>query len=357
MSNLVKTAVAIMIQARIPVLLWGSPGVGKTAWVGSVGDQLEAQTETVILSLREPADVGGLPILTDEGVKLEPPAYAKRLAAAKRGVLFFDELSTAPQSVQAACLRVIQEGVIGDLKLPKTVSMVAAANPADCAAGGFDLAAPLANRMAHFEFGLDPGEWASGMVGGWSNDAIAVLPSGWESGIGQARASIAAFIRRKPNLLLAMPKSESDRGRAWPSPRSWDQVAMAMAACKAAHIDDTLCIGALVGEQAAFEFCSYRKAMNLPDPEEVIDGSAEVPEAPDACFATLASVVAAIVNKPEQKRVDGAWKAILGCMDRGEDICAVHAADLLRIKDLKNKPFKFPAEAQKAFSKLLGLIK
>ena len=307
MSNLVKTAIAVMIQARVPVLLWGQPGVGKTSWINSVGEQLEAVTETVILSLREPADVGGLPILTDEGVKLEPPAYAKRLYHAKRGILFLDEITTAAQSVQAAALRVVQELVIADIRLNReTVSVVAAANPAECSAGGSDLAAPMANRFAHFAFDLDVSEWASGMVGGWSNEPITRLPSGWESGIGQARASIAAFIRRKPNLLLAMPKSDVDRGRAWASPRSWDLAATAMAACKAAGIDDALCVGALVGEQAAYEFCTYRKAMDLPDPEEVIAGTAKVPEAQDACFATLASVVAAIVSKPDQKRVDPA---------------------------------------------------
>ena len=47
--------------AHVPVLVWGAPGVGKSAavrrWAGDRG----LPCWTVIASLREPADFGGLP--------------------------------------------------------------------------------------------------------------------------------------------------------------------------------------------------------------------------------------------------------------------------------------------------------
>jgi hypothetical protein len=57
--------------------------------------------ETVIGSLREPSDFADLPVVADEGVRLEPPSWAKRLQAAQAGYLFLDELSTSPPAVQA----------------------------------------------------------------------------------------------------------------------------------------------------------------------------------------------------------------------------------------------------------------
>jgi hypothetical protein len=46
--------------------------------------------------------LAGLPVVTDDGVRLEPPARAKRLQAANAGYLFLDELLTSPSAVPAA---------------------------------------------------------------------------------------------------------------------------------------------------------------------------------------------------------------------------------------------------------------
>src|SRR5689334_24270832 len=72
--------------------------------------------ETVIASSREPSDFAGLPIVVGGEVRFAPPAWARRLAEAGRGLLFLDELSTAPPAVQAALLRVVLERAVGDRK-------------------------------------------------------------------------------------------------------------------------------------------------------------------------------------------------------------------------------------------------
>ena len=62
------------------------------------------------------------------------------------GILFLDQLSTAPPAVQAALLRVALERTVCDLELPAGVAVVAAANPPEQAASGWDLSRPLASR-------------------------------------------------------------------------------------------------------------------------------------------------------------------------------------------------------------------
>jgi len=49
----------------------------------------------------------------------------------------------------------VLERVVGDVTLPEDVSVIAAANPPEQAAGGWDLSAPLANRFCHLEWPVD----------------------------------------------------------------------------------------------------------------------------------------------------------------------------------------------------------
>src|SRR5471032_1159459 len=150
-NSTVSEALAIAISAGVPVLLWGSPGTGKTSAVVALADAIGWPCEVVVGSIREPTDFGGLPVVVDGGVKLAPPAWAQRLVEAGHGLLFLDELTTAPPAVQAAMLRVVLERVVGDIKLPAAVRVVAAANPPEQAADGWELAPPLANRLVHLE--------------------------------------------------------------------------------------------------------------------------------------------------------------------------------------------------------------
>lgn len=109
----VSEALSISVQAGVPVLLWGSPGTGKTSVVRALGEALGWPTEVVIGSIREPADFAGLPVVIDGAVQMAPPLWARRLAASGHGLLFLDELTTAPPAVQAAMLRVVLERVGG----------------------------------------------------------------------------------------------------------------------------------------------------------------------------------------------------------------------------------------------------
>ena len=121
MDERVVGALRIGIGARVPMLLWGAPGVGKTTVVRQLAENSQLPCELVIASIREPADFSGLPVVGADGrsVHLAPPAWATRLAEAGRGLLFLDEISTAPPAVQAALMRVVLERTVGELQLPE----------------------------------------------------------------------------------------------------------------------------------------------------------------------------------------------------------------------------------------------
>src|SRR6202044_1676977 len=185
------------------VLLWGAPGTGKTSAIRAMAEAMGLPCETVIASIREPSDFAGLPVVTGDVVRFAPPLWATRLAEAGTGVLFLDELSTAPPAVQAALLRVVLERVVGDLELPEDVAVVAAANPPEQAADGWDLSAPLANRLCHLTWEIDPKAVAEGLAGGWGPPQVPQLPDDWGAELGLALALAAPFLHVRPALACA----------------------------------------------------------------------------------------------------------------------------------------------------------
>lgn len=334
MKNQVE-ALSIAVQAGVPVLLWGSPGTGKTSAITALGEQLGLLTEVVIASIREPADFSGLPIVIDGSVKMAPPAWAKNLAEAGKGLLFLDEISTAPPAVQAALLRVVLDKTVGDLKLPDEISVVAAANPPEEAAGGWDLTPPLANRFCHISWSINPEAWIEGFTNGFETNKIKKLPKDWQKTLRQNKSLISSFIHLRPHLLLQVPKEEVT---AWASPRSWEMAAYLMTACDSVNADDdvknTLVIGC-VGEGTGIEFLSWLKDLDLPDPEELLKNpsSFKLPTRGDKAYAVLSSVATAAVENLTKERWMAAWDIFASAAKQGgKDVAAASVRTLAQAR-------------------------
>src|ERR687885_822145 len=104
-SRALVTVLQAAGRAGVPVCLWGDPGIGKSALIQAAAAADGVPCETVIGSLREPSDFAGLPVVTDDGVRLEPPAWARRLHPPQARYLFLDELSTAPRGAGPSARR------------------------------------------------------------------------------------------------------------------------------------------------------------------------------------------------------------------------------------------------------------
>lgn len=332
-SLVVGEALSVAVQAGIPVLLWGSPGSGKTSVVRALGEALGWHTEVVIGSIREPADFAGLPVVIDGSVQMAPPTWARRLRDEGRGLLFLDELTTAPPAVQAAMLRVVLERVVGDLALPDGVRVVAAANPPEEAADGWELAPPLANRLVHLDWPVDVKAVAKGLVLGFPPPPATPekLPSTAQSVA--ARAAVAAFLEVRPALALALPSSAAQAGRGWPSPRSWEAVAVLLATCDAVGASEdcrALLVLGSVGEGAGIEFLSWMANMDLPDPEAVLadpDGF-DLPERSDRAFAVLTAVAAVAVARGDADSWAAAWRVVSRVAEAAPDVATLGARAL-----------------------------
>lgn len=333
-------AVRAAVGAGVPVLLWGEPGIGKTAFVEALAAADGVDIEVVVGSIREPSDLNGLPVVRPDGdVVLAPPAWAQRLAAAGAGYLFLDELSTAPPAVQAAMLRVCKEGWVGDLRLPAEVVRIAAANDLRTAADGWQLAPATANRFCHVDWVADLDDWLTGMTVGWD----AVTPAG-HGGVTPpdatrertVRARVAAFVRHRPALLHDCPRDPARAAGPWPSPRTWEYAAVAIA-----HLDDgdldaqQVVAGGLVGDGPAVELLTWWHAEDLPDPTDVLADPSVVGwrGRADRVYAVLGAVTAHAVAAGDAATWSDALAVVeaAAAADRG-DLAAAYVADLLRVR-------------------------
>jgi hypothetical protein len=340
----VVEALGIAIAARVPALLWGAPGTGKTSVIRAIAAAAGWPCETVIASIREPSDFAGLPIVADRsastlGVRVEfaPPRWAVALAQAGHGVVFFDEVSTAPPAVQAALLRVVLERTVGDLTLPDAVSVVAAANPPEQAADGWELSAPLANRFCHLDWPVDARTVADGFTSGWQTPRPPALADGWERQIGVVRSWVAGFMRVRPMLTLAVPEDAAGAGRAWPSPRRGDMAARLHAAATAAETDElviSLLIRGCVGPGPGVEFLTWLAEADLPDPEAVLENpdGFVLPERGDRAYAALSSIAAAVAADPSNGRWERGWRAFGRAGESAPDVAAAAARTLARCR-------------------------
>ncbi|MDP8976243.1 MAG: MoxR family ATPase [Actinomycetota bacterium] len=330
-------ALGIAVAAHVPVLLWGPPGTGKTSAVRAMADAMGWPCETVIASIREPSDFAGLPVVSGDQVHFAAPRWARRLADSGGGLLFLDEISTAPPAVQAALLRVVLERVVGDVDLPDGVVVVAAANPPEQTADGWDLSAPLANRFCHLSWDVEAQTFAQGMAGGWPAPHRPSLPEDWESRLPHFRSLIAAFVTVRPGLTCEVPTDAARAGRGWPSPRTWDMASRlwtaAMAAGASTEAETALVTGA-VGDGAGVELLMWHEEMDLPDPEALLGDpeGTEVPERGDRAFAVLSAVAAAVAGEPTPERWLAGWKVLAKVGDHAPDVAAVPARVLAQCR-------------------------
>ncbi|MFS0887020.1 hypothetical protein [Aeromicrobium sp. 179-A 4D2 NHS] len=312
---------AACFRARVPLLFEGSPGVGKSAKITSYLEKWVDYHDVIIGGIREATDFLGLPVATPEGgVVNYPPMYGINANKAKSAALLFDELKTAAPSTQKGMLRVIQEGVLGELVLGSHVYMMAAANPVEEGADSWDLTPPMANRFCHVEWKFDVDEWLNGVADNFESTHVYSV----EELIGrpdQMRRSIAAaqvtgFLYERGSEFLnpPVPTNPAEAGGAWPSPRSWTNAIAVMAELNPRDEKAILlAVKGLVGKKAAAEFIGWRKLASLPNPDEVLadpENAIDWQSRPDVLFAIVRSVAYIVKSRGTKVAYEAGFKVM-----------------------------------------------
>lgn len=267
----------------IPVLIWGPPGVGKSSFLDGLAKP-EFPVITLIASIHDPTDFSGLPVFKEGKVHYAVPEWVAEFGEQGAGILFLDELTTAPPAVQAALLRVVLERKVGFHQLPPKVRIVAAANPPDLMTGGWDLSPPLRNRFIHINWDLPVQAFLEALESGYAPALLPTIdPEQHAATLPYWKLRVLAFLKTAPNLLCTSPEADN---HAFASPRTWDFAIALMASCevlgkapKAGKPGNRVfyeLMSSCLGDAVALPLLEFLEKLRLPNPDEVLDQKVSV---------------------------------------------------------------------------------
>lgn len=310
-----KQALIHLTDKKRPAFIWGPPGVGKSDIVREVAEHRKVELRDVRLSLMDPTDLKGLPVISGAGAKKQVSWAAPDFLPTKgKGILFLDELVSAPQSVQAASYQLILNRKIGDYELPEGWSVLAAGNRAGDRAVVHAMPSALANRFVHIDFDVDPDDWSIWAV----QNGVSDLTRG--------------FIRFRPDLLHKFDAATNPR--AFPTPRSWvfcdDVIQSGLSTDTELEL-----IRGTVGEGAAIEYVAHiRMAKDLPSVDEILmnPDSAPVPTSPASKYA-----ICTALDKKANKGTIGRLLSYVGRLDAEYQVVFMRAAGAINREILQTK--------------------
>lgn len=283
----------VAIPNKWPVLIVGSPGLGKTDIVLKSCQDIGAD---VIIShpvVSDPTDYKGLPFVynTDGGekeAKFLPFSDLKRLIeATKLTVFFLDDLGQAPASVQAAAMQLLLGRRINDHKISDFVTFVAASNRREDKAGVQGILEPVKSRfMTIVDLSPDEEDWYDWAL---KNN----MPT-----------ELVAFIRwkRSTNESMLYDFKPSMEMKNSPCPRTVAHAGRLINGKLPDAVEFEAIKGA-AGEVFATNLIGFLKVYrNLPDPDKIIADpeNSKLPDSskrPEVMFALLASIAARATGK------------------------------------------------------------
>ena len=257
-----------------PVMLWGPPGVGKSQLIGQIAQEHGVTVIDIRLSQMEPSDLRGIPFRIEDTVEWAVPSLLPNTERhGYKGILFLDEITSAPPTVSAAAYQLILDRRLGEYEVPDGWVIFAAGNRQGDRGVTYTMPAPLANRFSHYEFDVHLDDWVT-----WA----------WKHNIDER---VIAFLRFRPELLFDFDPAHNPV--AFPSPRSWE---FSHRALQKFHDTSDLLIGALqacVGPAAGIELKAFVDNLdNLPDIDAIIAGEdIGVPKEIDLQYAVASALV------------------------------------------------------------------
>lgn len=257
----VEESIEFLTSVPQPVMVWGSPGVGKSQTVRQVAEKRNKKLIDLRLSQVDAVDLRGLGFPNDERRRVEW-FISDFLPEVERdgpdGILFLDEINAAAQSIQAAAYQLVLDRKLGDYELPPGWAVVAAGNRRQDRAIVNEMSSALRNRFTHLEYEVHNDDWNR-----WA------LTSGIDP-------MVRGYIRFRPTQLNEFePRGDSAKekerlqylrdAKAFATPRSWEFVSNILSKSPPAKIELQL-IAATVGEGNATDFFSYVKYhRQMPD--------------------------------------------------------------------------------------------
>ncbi len=274
-------AAGIPFRSFPSVMLWGAPGVGKSQGVRQIASQLQERTgkkvavTDVRLLLFNPVDLRGIPTANADktlAVWLKPKIFQMDSSDRVINILFLDEISAAPQSVQASAYQITLDRTVGEHALPENCIVLAAGNRVTDRSVAYHMPKALANRLCHLDIVSDAQSWHR-----WAVDA----------GI---HPVVTGFLAQNPSMLMLFQPGSDEL--AFPTPRSWEMVSNILRYVSEDMAQVFPLIAGCIGDNAAYALRVWSEvASKIPEVSRIFDGSAqEIPTRPEILYAVASQI-------------------------------------------------------------------
>ena len=322
----------LSVKVLPSVMLWGAPGVGKSQAIRQIKDEIEYNTKKKVnitdvrLLLFNPIDLRGIPTANEDktlAVWLKPKIFQMDESDKVINILFLDEISAAPQSVQAAAYQITLDRVVGEHKLPDNCIVIAAGNRVTDKSVAFKMPKALANRMLHIEADIDFDSWKSWAIRN------------------NVHPKVVGFLSFRRTHLHKFNSSIDDL--AFATPRSWEMVSNILN-----FVSDDLdevypLVSGLVGTGVAMEFRTWCEIYSeLPSIKDIFEGKmCKIPKTTDTMYALVASMVS--YAKTQTNNLTKIANSIRYAEGFPPDFSVVLMRDYMYLeKDFKMKLMKIP---------------
>lgn len=273
-----RSVLSRTIEARLPVLITGAPGVGKSDLVAQAAAEAGAEVILSHPAVADPTDAKGLPWPAKDGEHatfLPFGELARAIKADKPTVWFLDDLGQATPAVQASFMQLLLARRVNGHALPDCVTFVAATNRRTDRAGVSGILEPVKSRFASI-LNLEPS------LDDWCEWAYA----------NEVSPEVIAFLRFRPELLTKFEPS-ADMANS-PCPRTWANAAKLLKIGLTKEVELATFSGA-VGEGAAGEFVAFLRVFrDMPNPDVVLmdPDKAPIPKDLSALYALTVALAA-----------------------------------------------------------------
>jgi len=244
-------------KTRLPLMIWGPPGSGKSATVRQVADEDNLEMIDLRLVQLDQLDLRGLPKVkvNDEEMDVMTFVASDILPRKGNGILFLDEIVQASAAVINSASELILDRTIGKYKLPDGWSIVAAGNERKHRAGVHEMPSQIKNRMVHVELVPEAQPWVKNAI---------------KRGYDQ---SVVRYIQANQGSLYQFSADKI----AYPTFRTWEYVSKIMQSGAKGKVLRAMVIGS-VGEAMGQDFISWIETNTiLPSYEDVVADPHNVP--------------------------------------------------------------------------------
>lgn len=267
-----------VLKAKLVPLLVGSPGMGKSQLYQQIANEHNLLLIDLRLGQCDITDLNGFPKIEGDKAGYLPmdtfPIEGDPIPEGYKGwMLLFDELTSAPPSLQAASYKIILDRKVGKYNLHKNVVVCAAGNLETDNAVVETMSTALQSRMIHFELAVNSEDWLN-----WAT----------ENGIDYR---ITSYINFKPNALYTFSPDHSDKTYA--SPRTWEFANRLLKNDDTSTVDLLPLLAGTLSEGVAREFITFTKIFkDLPTIKQIMEKPEEiqVPDEPSILYALSGSL-------------------------------------------------------------------